>query len=273
MRGQGRARIRGIQVLLVVVGCLGAACATTGPSDVGRIDLTVFAAASLRDATQAAIAAYAEAEPDVTITLSTDSSATLRTQIEQGAPADVFLSADTDNPRRLVDLGMTEGTAVDFATNVPVIIVPAANPARIGSPADLARPGVKMVAAGDDVPIARYAAEVVRALAALPGYPPGFAAAVGANVVSNEANVTAVLTKIELGEGDAGIVYRTDARGSDAVVVVPIPSEVHVTATYAGVVLLASREPREAAAFLDWLAKGDGRAVLDRFGFLGPSPG
>jgi molybdate transport system substrate-binding protein len=205
------------------------------------------------------------------LTIATDSSSTLRTQIEQGAPADVFLSADQKNPRALVEAGLAAGDAVDFAGNELAIVVPIDNPARVTGPLDLARPGLKIVAAGDEVPVTAYAQEAVLRLSALPGYPTDFAAGYAANVVSNEENVRAVLAKIELGEGDAAIVYRTDALASSGVALIEIPTEAALTATYAGVVVGASPRPEAAHAFLDWLASAKGAAVLAGFGFLPPS--
>lgn len=240
-------------------------------SAAGRpVSLTVFGAASLKDALEALTSAYEASVPDTTLTIATDSSSTLRTQIEQGAPADLFLSADQKNPQTLVDADLTDGPAVDFAGNTLTVIVPPDNPAGIESPADLARPGVKVVAAGDDVPIATYAGRAVAKLAALPGYPTDYARAYAANIVSREQNVKAVVAKIELGEGDAAIVYVTDARASKAVATVAIPDAANVPATYAGIVVAASIRHDEAHAFLEWLAGPAGAAILAGFGFLPP---
>jgi molybdate transport system substrate-binding protein len=253
---------------------LSAACATPASSGsepaVSSIELTVDAAASLKDAMAAIATAYETATPGTTLAVSTDSSATLRTQIEQGAPADVFLSADTKNPQVLVDAGLTAGVATPFASNRLTIVVPADNPAAISTPADLARPGVKIVAAGDEVPITSYAVRAVTNLAGLPGYPRDFAAAYAAHVVSREDNVRSVVAKIELGEGDAGIVYVTDAALSKAIKTIEIPPAANVVATYAGVVVGRSAHPREAKAFLDWLAGSGGQAILVPFGFGSP---
>ena len=237
----------------------------------GPVNLTVYAAASLKDVLAAIRTAYETAHPGTTLTIATDSSATLETQIELGAPADVFLSADTSNPKRLVDGGLAVGGAVNFAGNELAVVVPAGNPGGIASPADLARPGVKVIAAGDAVPITRYAEELVAALASVPGYPSGFAAAYAANIVSREDNVKAVVAKLELGEGDAGIVYRTDAAASTKVATVALPDAANVTALYAGVVVKASAHAVAAATFLGWLAGPGGQAILGRYGFGPPS--
>ena len=142
-----------------------ARAAPAQPSPSWPIELSVFAAASLKDALAAVKAAYESAVPGVTLIVATDASSTLRTQIEQGAPADVFLSADTKNPDALVDGGLADGQTVVFARNRLTVIVPLDNPAAIATATDLARPGIKVVAAGDEVPITKYATQVVEGLA------------------------------------------------------------------------------------------------------------
>jgi molybdate transport system substrate-binding protein len=266
-----RPRLAG--VLLAISAVLGA-CSGTGAGTPARdapASLTVFGAASLKAALDALVPAYEAGHPGIKVTLSTDSSAALETQIEQGAPADVFLSADVANPQKLVDAGFTAGAAMPFAGNELVVIVPAANPAAITSAADLGRPGVKIVAAGDGVPITKYALQLVSNLADQPGYPAGFAAACTANVVSREDNVKAIVAKIELGEGDVGIVYVTDARASKKVTTIDVPAAANVRAIYAGVVMKASPQRAEGADFLAWVGAPEGQAILRTSGFLPPS--
>jgi molybdate transport system substrate-binding protein len=233
--------------------------------------LTIYGAASLKGALDKVKTAYESANPGTTLTISTDSSATLETQIEQGAPADVFLSADTTNPKKLVDKGLAAGDTVTFAGNKLTVIVPTANPAGIKTPADLAKRGVKVIAAGDAVPITRYATQLVANLAREAGYPADFAARYAANIASKEDNVKAVVAKIELGEGDAGIVYVTDAKASTKVTTVDVPDAANVPATYAGVAVKGSENAAAAQAFLTWFAGPDGQAILGAFGFLPPS--
>lgn len=245
---------------------------STAPPTAVSSELTVFAAASLKGALEQAVQAFEAANPGTTVVVSTDSSAALETKIEQGAPADVFLSADTANPQKLVDGGFAAGEVVPFAGNELTIVVPDDNPGGVTSPVDLARPGLRVVAAGDEVPITRYAVQVVDKLAALDGYPLDFADRYAANVVSREENVSAVMAKIELGEGDAAIVYVTDAKASAKVATIPIPAEANVPATYAGVVVKASPNVQRARDFLAWFAGPDGQAILAGFGFL-PPPG
>jgi molybdate transport system substrate-binding protein len=245
--------------------------APTEPSTTAGGELTIYGAASLKAALAEAKAAYEAADPGTTLTIATDSSSALETQIEQGAPADVFLSADTTNPKKLVDRGLADGDPVAFATNTLTIVVPTANPAGITSPRDLARPGVKVIAAGDSVPITKYATQLVQNLAKEAGYPADFVMAYTANIASREDNVKALIAKIELGEGDAGIVYATDAKTSDKVRTIDVPDDANVPATYDGVVVKASKNAAAATAFLDWFAGPDGQAILKDLGFLPPA--
>jgi molybdate transport system substrate-binding protein len=240
--------------------CAQASCGCLPP-------VTVFGAASLADTLADARATYEATGP---IVLSTGSSTALRTQIEQGADADVFLSADTDNPQTLADAGLTDAAPVAFATNELTVVVPADNPANIQSPADLARPGVRVIAAGTGVPITRYAEQLVSQLGGLSEYPAKFFDLYQGNVVSREDNVGAVISKIRLGEGDAAIVYVTDATAA-SLDTVAIPDEANVVATYAGAVLKSSTHLAAAHAFLDWLRGTEGQRILAQHGFS-PTP-
>lgn len=261
-----------IALAIVLAGCSGTAAApSTAPSAgaaAAPAGLTIYAAASLKAVLAKVKTAYEAANPGTTLTISTDSSSALETKIEQGAPADVFLSADTANPQKLVDAGLAAGAVSRIAGNVLTVIVPTANPAGIRTPADLAGSGVKVIAAGETVPITKYANQLVANLAKQPGYPADFAARYAANVASREDNVAAVVAKIELGEGDAGIVYVTDARASGTVSMIPVPDAVNAPATYGGVVVKASANAAAAQAFLAWLAGPDGQTIFASFGFL-----
>jgi molybdate transport system substrate-binding protein len=248
---------------VLLTGCI--ALGTTQPST-----LTVYAAASLTNALRTLQARYEAAVPGMHLIISTASSGALRAQIEQGARADIFLSADTANPAALAHDGLAEGEPVTFAANRLTIIVPADNPAGIRTPADLARYGVKIIAAIEGAPIAAYANRLVGSLARLAGYPAGFVSRYATNVVSREDDVRAVVTKIALGEGDAAIVYQTDAAASSEVATVAVPDAANVAATYAGIVIKGAAQPAAAHAFLAWLAGTPGRATLLDFGFLPP---
>jgi molybdate transport system substrate-binding protein len=243
-------------------------CTTLGTTQ--RSTLTVYAAASLTNALRTVQARYEAAVPGMHIIFSSASSGALRAQIEQGARADVFLSADTANPAGLIHEGLADGEPVTFAANRLTIIVPAANPAGIRTPADLARDGVKIIAANEGAPIAAYANRLVDSLGRLAAYPAGFVSRYATNVVSREDDVRAVVTKIALGEGDAAIVYQTDAAASSKVATVAVPDAANVAATYAGIVIKGAGQPVAAHAFLAWLAGPPGRATLHDFGFLPP---
>lgn len=243
-----------------------AACLPADPGPDAPTELVVAAAASLRAPLVDAAAEYEIDHPSVELRLGFDSSATLRAQIEEGAPVDVFLSADESNPVRLADMDLAAGAPRAFAANGLAIVVPATGGA-VSSARDLAADGVRIVAAGDAVPITLYATELVANLARQPGYPADFAARYASNVVSHEDNVTAVVAKIALGEGDAGIVYRTDAAAADDVVALALPAGVDVVARYSGIVVADRAAEAEARAFLDWLAGPDGQAILAEHGF------
>ena len=247
------------------------AATSANASPAAKVELTVFGAASLKGALEKARAAYETANPGTTLTISTDSSSALETQIEQGAPVDVFLSADTTNPMKLIDAGLADRPAVAFAGNELTLIVPTANKGAITTPADLARSWLKIIAAGNEVPITKYAMQLVNNLANEAGYPADFVAAYTANIVSREDNVKAVVAKIELGEGDAGIVYVTDAKASTKVARIDVPETANVPATYSGVVIKASTNATAAQGFLDWFAGPGGQAILGESGFLPPS--
>jgi molybdate transport system substrate-binding protein len=232
--------------------------------------ITVLGASSLQAALTTAGREYGTYHPGSSVTLGFDASSALRAKIEQGAEADLFASADVENAQKLIEDGFAIGPAQRFTSNGLAIVVPADNPAHIRTPADLAKQGVRLLAAADGVPITAYAERLIGALAGEAGYPPDYVRRVAANVASREDNVAAVLAKVALGEGDAGIVYRTDALASSSVQEIPLPAGVDVPVTYAAVVLKASRQPDAARAFLAWLSGPAGQAILARYGFSPP---
>ena len=256
---QGRAR--GVWwLLLPVVALVFAACSTGNDEDDG---LTVFAAASLRTVVAELEAAWLEEHPEAPLTVSSEASNVLAAQIAEGAPADVFLSADTLRPQELVDEGLTVGRPMPFARNRLTVVVPETDD-RIGAPTDLAKADVRIVGISEGAPIARYTHQAIEALAQSQSDPAAFSAAVGANVVSREDNVRAALAKVELGEGDAAFVYVTDALGSGEVRQLPLPASADVSAAYATVQV--SDRP-VAAEFVRWLGGPEAAAVLEAAGF------
>jgi molybdate transport system substrate-binding protein len=197
------------------------------------------------------------------LTIAFDASNVLAAQLTEGAEVDVFLSADLSRPTELAEAGLTSGEPVTFARNSPVIVVPRDSQA-VMTALDLAVPGVRLVAAGASVPITHYAEAAIAQLAATTPDPAAFSSAVAANVVSREDNVRAAMAKVELGEGDAAIVYVTDARASDAVREVPFPEAVQVTAEYGAVQV--SDDPA-ATAFVIWLTGRAAQAILAEAAF------
>jgi molybdate transport system substrate-binding protein len=253
--------VRRVAIAFVVVAFVAGGCRVERPADESRTgELVVYAAASLLEPLERLDPAWRRARPDVELTVSSGSSTALRTQLEQGAAADVFLAADTDNPEALAAAGLTAGAPVPFATNGLAVIVPDDNPAAIVAAADLARPGVRILAAGPGVPISRYAAELVEQL--------GIAAGYARNVVSREDDVRAVVAKLALGEGDAAIVYRTEA-AADGVRQIALPPGIDVRATYAAAVIAAGRDG-PAREFVAWLTQPAAQAILRDLGFLPP---
>lgn len=256
-----RAGLATLAGAILSVGIL-VACTSDGSSaDAG--ELTVFAAASLTDVMEGLERRWVETHPGVRLTMAFDGSNVLSAQISEGAPVDVFVSADTRRPEELDEAGLTADRPVPFARNRVTIAVPLEGRA-VQAAEDLADAGVRLVAAGRGVPVTHYAEAAVDQLAATMPDPAAFRQRVEANVVSREDNVRAALAKVELGEGDAAIVYVTDVRSSDRVREVPFPPAVDVTAAYA--VVPISPDPG-AAAFVEWLTGPDAAEVLEAYGF------
>jgi molybdate transport system substrate-binding protein len=231
--------------------------------------LTVFAAASLTESFTEIGKAFEAQNPGVTVMFNFAASSALRTQIEEGAGADVFASANTKEMDALTAADMV-GEATTFAHNLLTIIGPADNPAGLSAPEDLARPGLKLVLAAEEVPVGKYAREVLGKLDAL--YAGGYQDAVMANVVSNEDSVRQVVAKVQLGEADAGIVYTTDVVAAPELVSIQIPAEQNVIAIYPIAVLRRSAEPALAQDFVDYVLSDAGQTVLHAWGFLSPLP-
>ena len=220
----------------------------------------------MTDAFEELGAAYTD-ETGVAVVLSFDASSALRAQITEGAPADIFASADLANAQALADEGLTDGELAVFARNALAIVAPA-DAEDVDDWTDLASPGLRIIAAGEDVPITQYAEELVSNLASQTDAPAGFADAYAANVVSREDNVRAVLAKVEVGEGDAAIVYETDAASSEAVGVVPVPEDANVLAEYA--VVTVADAAAGAADFTAWLLAETAQEILASHGFRPP---
>lgn len=236
--------------------------------------LTIFAASSLIDAFNEMKGLMEAANPGTTITFNYAASSALRTQLEQGARADLFASADTAQMNTAKQGGLIPGDLSVFVRNTPVIIVPANNPKGIATPQDLARPGIKLVLAAPEVPIGNYARQVLGKMSKDPDYGADFGRKVLANLASNEASVRQVVSKVQLGEGDAGIVYASDVTPAvrAQVKIIPIPENVNVIAEYPLAVVKGAGNPAGAQAFLDYVLSPAGQAILQRWGFVPVRP-
>jgi molybdate transport system substrate-binding protein len=210
--------------------------------------------------------AFEASHPGVTVAFNFGGSQNLRTQIEQGAPADVFASANTKEMDTLLTGDFVDTGAPNiFLTNWLVVILPRANPAGIVSLEDLAKPGLKLVLAAEEVPAGRYAREVLENLNGIFGAE--FKEKVLANVVSNEDNIRQAVTKVQLGEADASIVYVSDAIAVPELQRIEIPAEMNVIAEYPIAPLTESANTELANDFIDYVLSSEGQATLQKWGF------
>ena len=237
----------------------------------------MFAAASLSGAFPAIGDAFESSQPDLRVRFNFDGSQRLRTQLAFGARAHVFASADETQMRLAREANVLASDPVPFAANSLVVIVPVSDPDRgetVRELKDLARDGVKLAIAQEEVPAGRYARVVIHQLAALrPSLGNDYAERVLGNVVSEEANVRGVVQKVVLNEVDAGIVYSTDVSGEEvdtSVGVIPIPPGANVVAVYPVATLKESEDPEIAAAFVEFLLSDQAQLILGKHGFKPP---
>ncbi len=216
---------------------------------------TVLAASSLTSAFKGLGKQFETANPGTKLDFSFGASSELETQIEQGAPADAFASADQANMNKVVEANRNAGDPVNFAKNKLVIVTEKGNPKNIRTPADLAKPGTVVVLCASSVPCGKFADQVLAN------------AKVTVTPKSREANVKATLSKVELGEADAAIVYVSDAKSSDKVDSVQIPDAVNVITTLPIVVLQDAKNAPVAKAWSDFLVAHESELV-DTYGFL-----
>ncbi|GAA4020953.1 molybdate ABC transporter substrate-binding protein [Deinococcus rubellus] len=230
--------------------------------------LTVFAAASLTDAF-AEIGKNFDAASGNTTVFQFAGSQALRTQIEQGAGADVFASANTTQFDPLVKAGQL-GAGQTFARNRLVVISPRGS-AAVNTLADLAKPGIKLVLADKTVPVGDYSRKTLDLISKAGTYGNDFSARVLKNVVSEEPNVRQVALKIQLGQGDAAVVYVSDVTPSlrPDVRTIGLPTRFNPLASYPIGVLAASKNTEAASAFVNYVLSSDGQRVLKKWGFVG----
>lgn len=250
---------------LVLVSCGTTASTGESPSPGLNGSITVLAAASLTGAFTKIGADFQKEHPGTTVKFSFAGSSTLLTQIQQGAPADVFASADQPNMQKVVDGQLNQGSPQTFARNRLEIVVRTGNPKGISGLSDLAEPGLIVVLCAPAVPCGRYGSQVLQT------------AGVSVRPASLETDVKAVISKVALGEADAGIVYVTDVKaGGTSVQGVTIPDSQNVIASYPIVSLKDSQNLSLAKAFIGYVLENDtqahrgGQLTLRQFGFLGP---
>jgi molybdate transport system substrate-binding protein len=232
--------------------------------------LRVFAAASLAGAFGEIAREFERTHPGASVELNLAGSQQLATQIEHGAKADVFASADARWMEYAREKELLSGEATVFARNRLVVIVPRSNPARIGTLRDLARRGVKLVLGADAVPVGAYSRQLFQRLSRSPGFPADYVRRVLANLVSEEENVKSVLGKVQLGEADAGVVYRSDVTPvlERYVRTIAVPQAANVIATYPIAVLAGASRGAEARAFIDLALSAKGQSTLAKHGLL-----
>ncbi|MEU8706110.1 molybdate ABC transporter substrate-binding protein [Streptomyces sp. NPDC048565] len=230
--------------------------ATSSASGAPKADLTVLAASSLTDVFKTAGAAYEKENPGTKVTFSFAGSQELAAQVKQGAPADALVTADT---RTMDGLTSDTGTPTVIAKNRLVIATGKGNPEKVENLKDLADPALKVVLAAPEVPVGRYGQEILDAQK------------IAVKPVSQEPNVRAVLSKVELGEADAGLVYRTDAAtATDKVEAIDIPDAQNAVASYPAATLKTSENSDAATAFVKWLSTPEAQKILAGAGFQKP---
>lgn len=269
--------------IVIVIGLLAAACtsavtpaptaapATAAPTAGQKV--TVFAAASLTDAFNEIGDKFKQQNPGVTFDFNYAGSQQLRTQLEQGATADVFASANTTEMNNAIKSDLVvSGTQKTFVRNRLAVILPKDNPGEINELKDLAKPGLKIVLAAPSVPVGGYALTALNKMNA--DFGATFSQTVLSNVVSEEDNVKQVVAKVQLGEADAGIVYSSDVTPDAAIKVtrIDIPDKYNILATYPIAVLKAAPQADLAAKFMDYVLSPDGQTILAKWGFIPAKP-
>ena len=234
-------------------------------------EIVVFAAASLTDAFQDMATTFQQSNPNAKLTFNFGASSQLATQLGQGASADVFASADTvqmDNARKS---GAVTGQPHIFAANRLVLITPRDNPGHITSVKDLSNNGIKFVTAQPSVPIGTYTAQMLDKASADPSYGADFKSKVQANTVSQEDNVRQVVSKVQLGEADAAIVYSTDPTPQvrEQLNILQVPDPLQTLASYP-IAVAKGNNSSGGAIFVSYVLGAEGQATLKKWGFLPP---
>jgi molybdate transport system substrate-binding protein len=233
-------------------------------------EIVVFAASSLTDAFNEIGERFKATHPGVTVAFNFGASTQLVAQLDQGARADVFASADQVQMDRAKTARRIDGADPVFATNRLVVIAPAANPGGLWAPLDLSRPGIKLVTSQPDVPIGVYTQSMLDRMSQSPSFGADFKDRVNANVVSSEANVRQIVAKVQLGEADSGVVYRSDVTPQVApqLMVIDVPDEFNTLASYPIAIVSDAPNQAGAAAFLAFVLSPSGQEILARWNFV-----
>ncbi|HLW60217.1 MAG TPA: molybdate ABC transporter substrate-binding protein [bacterium] len=266
-----RRSFRAIGAGLIAMCLLGIAPRTVAAISIPTF--TVFAAASLTEAFTVLGKIFETQDPNARVTFNFAGSQQLALQIEQGAQADLFASADDRWMIYLQKRGLLMTTPVEFVRNRLVVIYPRSNPGQIAGLQDLARPGVKLVIETDAVPAGHYFRQVLAKLAKAPGVGADYAQRVLHNVVSEEDNVKAAVAKVQLGEADAGVVYRSDVTApvEERVQILSIPDPYNVIATYPMAIPKGAAFPATATQFARMVLSPLGQQILRGYNLL-PAP-
>ncbi len=269
-------RSKVLSLVMLVILLVSAACAPQSTPAVAleRQTLTVLAAASLTESFTELGKSFEAQHPGVTVAFNFAGSQQLAQQLDQGAPADVFASAN----KKYMDAAVTSkrvaaGASATFAKNRLVVIFPKANPAGLTTLQDLAKPGLKLDLADKTVPVGQYSLDFLAQTAQDPAFGTDFKDKVLKNVVSYETDVKAVVSKVSLGEADAGVVYLTDYHAAaDKLGKLDIPEALNTIANYPIAPIADSQNADLAKAFVALALSPEGQAILTKYGFVAVTP-
>jgi len=244
--------------------------ASTSPAATANGELVVFAAASLTDPFNEIKADLEKANPNLKLIYNFGGSNTLRAQLEQGAKADVFASANQTEMDNVLKGNLVADKGATFVRNRLVVILPKNNPGKVQNLPDLAKAGLKFVTAQKDVPVGGYTLQALDKMSKDPAFGNDFAGKVQANFVSQESNVKQVVSKVQLGEADAGIVYSSDvsAKISPDLLTLEIPDQFNTLATYPIAALKDASNAAAAKVFIAYVLGEKGQAILKKNNFI-----
>ncbi len=261
-------RISILAVMLCVTVAV-SACGADASSQEDADSVTVYAAASLKGVLDAAQVSFSEQYPEIDLAFNFAGTHVLKTQLEQGADADLFLAAREQDVQDLQDQNIVE-RYLRLADNRLVVVMSEDSRDRLQSIRDLADENVLLVLAESNAPVGEYALRMIDRLEQMEPFGVDFKERLMNNIVSYESNEQHVLAKIELGEADAGVIYTsslaTAALAGKQLASLPIPEQANVTSSYYAASLIGASP--ETAIFLDWLQSEDGKALLESYGYL-----